>query len=175
MFGDPQIWRRYDAVVRLLPYEWRDDRPESDDKDRADFLGLLLAVQGKSPLPFGEEVDLGHPGTDLILIGKRFFCASQGRPGLLMKVLVKAAQYVDHGLAPPLVTQELLAAAFDEAIGERPEWPNPFSKSWRGEMCPPVEDDFDQPDIFANRLPRRRRQRSRSSQLADARERLRKR
>ncbi|MCO6415790.1 ATP-binding protein [Siccirubricoccus sp. KC 17139] len=175
VFGDPQIWRRYDAVVRLLPYEWRDDRPESNDKDRADFLGLVKAVQRKSPLPFSKEVDVSCPEADLILVGKRFFSASQGRPGLLMKVLVNAAQQVDNGRAPPLITRELLAVAFDEAIGERPEWPNPFSNGWRGEMCPPVEDDFQPPDIFANRLPRRRGRRSRSSQLADARQSLRKR
>lgn len=151
---DAQIKRRWNAELRLQPYQWtRDGVDHVDDQD--DFISILAAVRDISPIPFAAQADVEQAddkaATD---VAKRFFYASQGLVGLLMKLFKGAVQIAMRWPERhPEMDFVLLHEAFERSFRYRQDgMVNPFGPAWAQQLPPPIQNDT----LLLNPLPRKR-------------------
>ena len=152
MGGDTQYLHRFDAEVKMKPYEWGIDAEDgSEPKGRINFLALLSSFQRSIPIPFAKELAIGDDSevtdqdydawrTQQDDVAKRFFYACQGLAGGLKKLLAMAMRESEN---KEVVDMALLATAFEGAIGTESSLVrlvNPFTKAWEGELPPAIPD-----------------------------------
>jgi hypothetical protein len=111
--GNEQLQRRFAMRSSIEPFGW------DTDEERRLFRVFLRNVDDK--LPLNERSYLSDP-----LTAFRFYCATNGRVGKVMKVVRKATEIaLDEGLE--CLTLDALAAAYDERLmADQPERVNPF-------------------------------------------------
>ncbi len=111
--GNEQLQRRFAVRVELGPFGW------TTGDERGEFRAFLKAVDNQ--LPFDDCSHLSDPVTAF-----RFYCATNGRVGRVMKVLRRSAELaIDQGLNQ--LTLDILADAYDDRLrADHPEKENPF-------------------------------------------------
>jgi len=119
---DEQLRDRFDGPYYLTPFRWflPGDAPEIENKP---FRGFLKGIH--SDMPFRDCLDFSQRDTAL-----RFFCASQGVPRRVGKLITKAAMIAD---AKDSETIDLgtLAQAYVQRCGHRVlKKHNPFSEEF---------------------------------------------
>jgi hypothetical protein len=142
--GNEQLQRRFAVRATLEPFGW------DDAEERKEFRTFLKAVDDQ--LPLNESSHLSDP-----LTAFRFFCATNGRVGKVMKVLRRAVELaLDHSLEQ--LTLEVLAHAYDDRLrADHPDRANPFrmEKSWLKAV------PFDEPEMSFAAVSRRSRRQAR--------------
>lgn len=168
---DGQIERRWDGEIRLEPYRWVDGSGVPLLEEQADFIGVVGALQGASPLPFSPDLDVS--GEDEIKVDAaalRFFYASQGVIGYLKKLHKMVLRIAsDHPCGCRVIDMELLHAAYAAAFRHRQKgMANPFASDWSPfasdgspRLPPLVEDDT----LLLNPAPRKRTKKERNREL----------
>lgn len=148
---DDQIERRWDAEIRLDPYRWLDPEGDPAIDDQADFIGVVLALQNASPVPFADDLRLDHE-KDAVVDSRalRFYYASWGVIGYVVK-LVKAALRIVIGSPAsfPVIDLALLEKAYVTAFRVKQKGlENPFALGWqpfnrigKPNLPPPLKDD----------------------------------
>ena len=164
--GD-QIERRYDAPLELTPYSWVDSSGDDCTEQQDQFLAIVSGVISLSPLSFSPEVNVDNEdGVIAELALKRFYYASQGLVGMLVKLLKMAMRIAqrdpDRHVA---VTLGLLEEACAKAFRlERRGMRNAFAADWLWQLPPAVLDDT----MFVRKPTRRKTtKRSRERDLMD--------
>jgi hypothetical protein len=111
--GNEQLQRRFAVRASLDPFGW------SDVGQSKEFRTFLRLVDDK--LPLNECSYLSDP-----LTAFRFYCATNGRVGKVMKVVRRATELaLEEGLEH--LTLDLLAGAYDERLrADHPDRANPF-------------------------------------------------
>lgn len=148
--GNEQLQRRFAVRTALDPFGW------DTDGERKEFRSFLKAADDQ--LPLAECSRLSDP-----LTAFRFYCATNGRVGKLMKVLRRAVELtLDRGLE--LLTLEVLADAYDERLrADHPGRGNPFQmeKSWLKAV------PFDEPEMSFAAVSRRSKRQVRETRASD--------
>ncbi|HWS90683.1 MAG TPA: TniB family NTP-binding protein [Pyrinomonadaceae bacterium] len=148
--GNEQLQRRFAVRATLDSFGW------DIDEERKEFRSFLKAADDR--LPLNECSNLADP-----LIAFRFYCATNGRVGKIMKVLRKAVELaLDQGLER--LTLEVLADAYDERLrADQPDRSNPFriEKSWLKAV------PFDESEMSFATVSRRSRRRARENRASD--------
>lgn len=125
--GNEQLQRRFSVRSSIEPFGW-----DTDEK-RRQFRGFLRKVDEK--LPLSDSSYLSDP-----LTAFRFYCATNGRVGKVMKVVRKATELaLDEGLEH--LTLDALATAYDERLmADQPERVNPFRSRQEDLRVVPLEE-----------------------------------
>lgn len=131
--ADAQIERRWDAELRLEPYQWGHD-DDRDLGDRANFMGVLGAFSELSPLPFSCDV----ADQDVAF---RFYYATRGLTGYLAKLLQMAVRIAAR-TGDGDISLELLERAFARAFrADLHNMDNPFADTFLPRQPPAIDDD----------------------------------
>jgi hypothetical protein len=157
---DWQIGRRWDAPIRLMPYQPYDYNTYARTSDHEAYGGWLATLHDKLPIALAPNLDVyseDEAAAELALL--RFLHSSQGFPGNDKKLLKQALRiaFEDHS-EPSEIGCELLARAFDRAFGRSAGRSNPFECEWKGWLpsgtpnLPPIHED----DRIMLNAPRRR-------------------
>lgn len=132
---DRQIERRWDAEIRLEPYQWVDKLGQDDLEGQANFIGLLAKFRDLSPVPFNFDVEDDD-------VAFRFFYLSQGLIGNLKKLLLKSARLMKRTQVEAF-DLPLMRLAADRAFRlEANGMQNPFAPDFVQRLPPPLEDDY---------------------------------
>jgi hypothetical protein len=140
--GNEQLQRRFAVRATLDSFGW------NTQDERREFRAFLKAVDDQ--LPLNEPSHLADP-----LTAFRFYCATNGRVGKVMKIVRRATELaLDQGLEHlPL---DILADAYDDRLREDyPDRDNPFRADRTGLKIIP----FDEPEMNVRREGRARRKR----------------
>jgi Cdc6-like AAA superfamily ATPase len=111
--GNEQLQRRFAVRAPLDPFVW-----DTSD-ERTEFRAFLKAVDDQ--LPLGESSRLSDP-----LIAFRFYCATNGRVGRIMKIVRRATELaLERGIEH--LSLDVLADAYDDRLrADCPGRVNPF-------------------------------------------------
>lgn len=111
--GNEQLQRRFAVRASLDPFLW------TNDETKREFRTFLKALDEK--LPFLQRANLAEQ-----TMAFRFYCATNGRVGKVMKVIRLAAELaIKRSLKT--IDLEVLAEAYDERLkADQPEHQNPF-------------------------------------------------
>jgi hypothetical protein len=135
--GNEQLRRRFSIRKNLEPFGW------SNEKEKNEFRVFLKVVDEKLPFP-------ARSGLSSITMAFRFFCATNGRIGYVMKVVRRAAELAIRRKLPKL-TLDVLAEAFSERLmADYPIRDNPFCIEQRDLKIIPFEEYV--PDFKNSRL-----------------------
>lgn len=147
--GNEQLQRRFAVRSSIYPFRW------DTDEERRNFRAFLRKVDDK--LPFNDCSNLSDPLTTF-----RFYCATNGRVGKVMKVVRKATEIaLDEGLEH--LTLDTLAAAYDERLmADQPERVNPFRSRQENLRVVPFED----PQMNFAAMSRRSRRKAREETVS---------
>jgi len=141
--GD-QIERRYDAPLELPPYCWIDQTGADCVSEQDQFLAIVSRMTALSPLPFALEVNVDNEDQMVAELAlKRYFYASQGLIGMLVKLLKTAMRIAQRDPdSHPTVTLRLLHEACGKAFRLKKKMMlNAFAEDWMWQLPPPVLDD----------------------------------
>lgn len=148
--GNEQLQRRFAVRTSLDPFGW------DTDEEKKEFRSFLKAAD--SQLPLREISQLSDP-----LTAFRFYCATNGRVGKVMKVLRRAVEIaLDRDLEQ--LTLEELADAYDDRLkADQPTRSNPFrmEKSWLKAL------PFDEPEMSFTAVSTRSRRNGRQKRASD--------
>lgn len=142
--GNEQLQRRFAVRSSIEPFRW------DTDEERRQFRVFLRKVDDK--LPLNDCSNLSDP-----LTAFRFYCATNGRVGKVMKVVRKATEIaLDEGLER--LTFDALADAYDERLmADQPESVNPFRSRQEDLRVVP----FEEPQMNFAAMSRRSRRKAR--------------
>lgn len=125
--GNEQLKRRFSVRATLDPFGWQ--KPE----ERDEFRGFLKSVDVK--LPFSKPSRLA--GT---IMAYRFYCATNGRLGWVMKIVRRAAELAIYG-SKECLDLEVLAQAYEDRMREDyPDRANPFAAAEGDLRVTPFEE-----------------------------------
>ena len=166
---DDQFDRRWDVEIRLEPYRWVDEAGNDLPDEQADFIAVIDAFQRLAPLPFAIRLLVfGDDEMLAELAARRFFYASQGVVGLLVKLLRKASRLMME--APSIYTEfslALLHEAFEKGFNYRRKgMVNPFSSDWVAMLPPPLIDDTAEVSSLVKRTRKPTKRQRRQEALA---------
>jgi hypothetical protein len=154
--ADRQIERRWDAEIRLEPYPWFAPDGSDDVENQANFIGLLAKFRDLSPVPFAVDVENDH-------VAYRFYYLSRGLVDGVKKLLLRAVRLMARHDARAFDFPLLEAAAAAAFRLEQNGMQNPFSKGFRMEPPPPLEDDY----LISHRASRPTRSKRKRAQAVD--------
>lgn len=143
--GNEQLQRRFAVRATLDPFNW------GTQDERTEFRAFLKTVDDQ--LPLNEPSRLFDP-----LTAFRFYCATNGRVGKVMKIVRRATELaVDQGLEHlPL---DVLADAYDDRLrDDYPDRDNPFRTDKADLKIIP----FGEPELGFVTMRRRSRTKARS-------------
>lgn len=137
---DIQLTRRWDAALRIAPYQWLDD-VGAPHEDQDAWIAILRRFRDLSPIPFDLALDVEQDE-----VAYRFIYAARGVIGLVKKILKKAIMLIAIDADRPLlITLPLLERAYDEGVqGEMRAPFNAFSEAFVPDIrapLPPLIDD----------------------------------
>jgi Cdc6-like AAA superfamily ATPase len=148
--GNEQLQRRFAVRASLNPFGW------DDVEERKEFRSFLKAVDDR--LPLNEPSHLSDP-----LLAFRFYCATNGRVGKVMKVIRRAVELaLDQGLEQ--LTLEVIADAYDDRLmADHPDRGNPFrmENSWLKAV------PFNEPEMNFAAMSRRSRRMEREERASE--------
>jgi hypothetical protein len=102
--GNEQLQRRFSVRASLAPFGWQ----TNTEKD--EFKAFLQSVDRQLPFPSPRSFRLSEK-----TVAFRFYCATNGRVGKVMKVIRRAAELAINNLMEDL-NREVLAEAYDERL-----------------------------------------------------------
>jgi hypothetical protein len=142
--GNEQLQRRFAVRTSIEPFGW------DTEEERRQFRAFLRKVDDKLPLN-----DCSHLSDPLTAF--RFYCATNGRVGKVMKIVRKATELaLDEGLER--LTLDVLADAYDERLmADQPERVNPFRSEKEDLKVIP----FNEPQMNFAAMSRRSRRKAR--------------
>lgn len=132
--GNEQLKRRFSVRVSLDPFGW------TTKEEQAEFRGFLKSVDVM--LPFQKPSRLADMD-----MAYRFFCATNGRIGKVMKIVRRAAELAIHAPLECLNLEVLSQAYEDRMRKDYPERVNPFTE---GAKLAPVPFEEYVPNIAAH-------------------------
>jgi type II secretory pathway predicted ATPase ExeA len=133
--GNEQLKRRFSVRARLEPFFW------STKEEQGEFRGFLKSVDVKLPFPKRSQL----AGFNMAY---RFFCATNGRVGKVMKIVRRAAELAIYGSLECLDLGVLARAYEDRMREDYPDRMNPFATEEKGLKEVPFEEYV--PNIGAN-------------------------
>lgn len=148
--GNEQLQRRFSVRASLDPFGW------SAVEEKKEFRSFLKAVDDR--LPLRECSFLSDPTTAF-----RFYCATNGRVGKVMKVIRRATELA-LAEGSERLTLDVLADAYDDRL--RADHPN-RSNSFREEKAKLKIIPFDEPELNFGLMNRRSRRGKRVERTSD--------
>lgn len=125
--GNEQLKRRFSVRTSLEPFGW------STKEEKSEFRGFLKSVDVR--LPFKKRSQLAD-----LTMAHRFFCATNGRVGKVMKIARRAAELAIHA-SNDCLDLEVLARAYEDRMREDyPERINPFDTEAKDLKDEPFEE-----------------------------------
>ena len=137
--GNEQLQRRFAVRERLDPFEWDTEEKQSE------FRAFLKAVDDQ--LPLMQRSHLSDP-----LMAFRFYCATNGVVGKVMKIVRRAAELaLDH--STELLTLTVLAEAYDDRLrADHPGRTNPFRANKKDLKVIPLDSSMPEYLVKSSRL-----------------------
>lgn len=139
--GNEQLKRRFSVRASLDPFGW------DAEEERGEFRGFLKAVDEK--LPFPKKARLAGAATSL-----RFYCATNGRVGKVMKIVRRAAELAIRSSRECLDLEVLAQAYEDRMRADYPDRVNPFETDVTEKDFKPFEEFV--PNIASDKRRRNR-------------------
>src|ERR1043165_9684351 len=116
--GNEQLRRRFSVRASLAPFGW------STSAEQAEFKAFLRAVDKQLPFASPRSFRLSEHA-----IAYQFYCATNGRIGMIMKIVRRAAELAIMRSMED-INQDVLAEAYDDRLKkDYPDRDNPFSNS----------------------------------------------
>ena len=138
--GNEQLKRRFSVRATFEPFGW------DEEAEKEEFRAFLKSVDDK--LPFTKRSRLA--GTTM---SYRFYCATNGRAGWVMKIVRKAAEFAILASKECIDMEDLAKAYEDKLRMDYPDRVNPFAQAEKELKIEPFEEFV--PNIAAR--DRRRR------------------
>jgi hypothetical protein len=137
VFGNEQLRRRITVKESLDPFGW------SNPADLKEFRSFLLALDRQLPLA-------NQSGLSEMTMAFRFYCATNGRVGYVMKIVRRAAELAIRNSMPSLSLSVLAEAYKDRMMPHYPNRDNPFSINPKDLKATPFDEVV--PELTGNRL-----------------------
>lgn len=127
--GNEQLRRRFSVRASLDPFGWN----TPDEKD--EFKAFLKAVDKKLPFASSRSFRLSEHTT-----AYRFYCGTNGRVGMVMKIIRRAAELAIMRSMED-IDLEVLAEAYDERLKkDYPDRFNPFCSDFKDLLILPFTE-----------------------------------